>query len=87
MRTPLLGAAIAAIVLANALVFGALDTYLLTPTPRPPRVVQHKTFTPNPEYAKRRVTATPIPPPTATPRPTAFPLRDPRVPLGRPDEE
>jgi hypothetical protein len=33
------------------------------------------------------VTATPIPLPTPTPRPTALPIRDPRVPLGRPDEE
>jgi|GEM_PF-4410306 hypothetical protein len=87
MRTPLLAAAIAAIILANALVFGAMDTYLLPPTPRPPRMVPHKTFTPNPEYAKRLVTATPIPLPTPTPRPTALPIRDPRVPLGRPDEE
>jgi hypothetical protein len=88
MRPSLLGASIAAIVFANMLVFGAISTYVFPPTPRPPRVVQYKTFTPNPEYAKRLVTATPTPtpPPPPTLRPTEYPLRDPRVPLGQPEE-
>ena len=88
MRRSLLGASIAAILFANLLVFGAISTYILPPTPRPPRVGHPKTFTPNPAYAKRLVTATPTatPLPTATLRPTEYPLRDPRVPLGQPEE-
>lgn len=87
MRRSLLGASIAAILFTNLLVFGAISTYVLPPTPRPVRAILHKTFTPNPEYAKRLVTATPtrtpLPPPTL--RPTEYPLRDPRVPYGQPD--
>lgn len=86
MPRHLLVASIAAILLANLLVFGAVGTYVVTPTPRPTRVIERKTFTPNPAYTKRMVTATPVPSPTPTLRPTEYPLRDPRVPLGRPDD-
>lgn len=86
MRMHILVAAIAAVVLANLLVFGAISTYVLPPTPRPSRVVQNKTYTPNPFYAQRMVTPTLIPSPTPTRPPTAFPQSDPRVPFGKPVE-
>lgn len=88
MRIRILIPTVIAIVLANLLVFGALGTTIFLPTPRPPRIVSHKTFTPNAAYTRRRVTATPTPrpPPLPTMRPTEYPLRDPRVPLGRPEE-
>lgn len=88
MRRPFLGASIAAILFANLLVFGAIGTYVFPPTPRPLRTVQQRTFTPNPAYAKRLVTATPTrtPLPTPTRRPTEYPQRDPRMPMGQPDE-
>lgn len=88
MHRHILLASIVAILLTNLLVFGAISTYVFPPTPRPSRVIRHKTFTPNPELAKRLVTATPTrtPLPSPTLRPTEFPLRDPRVPMGRPED-
>lgn len=87
MRLRILLACILASILVNALVFGAIGTRLFPPTPRPARVmVQHKTFTPNPELAKRRVTATATPLPTVTPYATWIPLKDPRKPFGGTDE-
>ena len=62
-------AGVLAALLANALVFGALSTSLGKPTPRPTRALAIKTFTPNPELAKRRVTPTW----TTTPTPTRYP--------------
>ncbi len=86
MRARFLIAAITAILFANLLVFGALQTNYFKPTPRPPRVLQRVTFTPNPELAKRLVTPTSTPLPTATRYPTWVPLKNPRLPIGGPDE-
>jgi hypothetical protein len=74
MRRNLLLAGVLAVVLANALVFGALSTSVGKPTPRPTRAVVVKTFTPNPELARRRVTPTATHTATPTRIPTsAFP--------------
>ena len=86
MPRHLLVASIVAIVLANMLVFGMVGTYVGTPTPRPTRAVEHKTFTPNPEYAKRMVTSTLTPSLTPTQRPTPESWRNPRGPRGYPDD-
>lgn len=86
MRPRVLAAAVIAIVLANLLVFGAIGTNVLKPTPRPTRAVQVRaTFTPNPNYARRLVTATPTRPPTATRYPTFIPMKDPRGVRGGPE--
>ncbi len=86
MRTHIIIAAVLAIVLANMLVFGAIGTQMLPPTPRAVRVVARKTYTPNPAYARRMTTQTPVPTPTPTLRPTEYPQRDPRVSYGAVDE-
>jgi len=69
VRRNLLLAALLTILLANGLVFGALSERFGKPTPRPTRTYAAKTFTPNPELARRRITQTP----TRTATPTRFP--------------
>jgi hypothetical protein len=82
MRSRFLFAALAAVIFANLLVFGALQNNYFKPTPRPPRVIHRITFTPNPVLAKRLVTPTFTPLPTATRGPTPLPP----VPFGGPVE-
>lgn len=78
VRKGLLLAGLISVILTNALVFGALGVSVGQPTPRPTHLEVIKTFTPNPELSKRRVT------PTDTP--TVTPTRFPTAPTSYPTE-
>ncbi len=68
---------IVALVLANLLVWGALDAWAFSaPAPLPPTPIPQVTFTPNPAFSMRLLTPTATPFPTLIPPPTLPPQPD-----------